>query len=115
MSRSHCHAAYADAGVEPIDFPEAPTFALPIALEKAGLKVDDIAQFEINEAFSVVVRIAEKKLGIDPAKINPLGLVPLVSQHCVHELSCLSTAAPSRSAMPSATPARVSSSPSSTH
>ena len=37
------------------------------------MKVDDVAQFEINEAFSVVVRIAEKKLGIDPAKINPLG------------------------------------------
>lgn len=66
-------AAYADAGVDPIDFPEAPTFALPIALEKAGLKVEDIAHFEINEAFSVVVRIAEKKLGIDPAKVNPHG------------------------------------------
>ncbi|TBU32144.1 thiolase [Dichomitus squalens] len=65
--------SYADAGVDPIDFPEAPTFALPTALERAGLKVDDIAHFEINEAFSVVVRIAEKKLGIDPAKINPHG------------------------------------------
>ena len=67
--------AYADAGVDPIDFPEAPTFAIPVALERAGLKVDDITQFEINEAFSVVVKIAEKKLGIDPAKINPNGYV----------------------------------------
>ncbi|KAI0676835.1 peroxisomal 3-ketoacyl-CoA-thiolase [Trametes maxima] len=65
--------SYADAGVDPIDFPEAPTFAIPVALERAGLKVEDIAQFEINEAFSVVARIAEKKLGIDPAKVNPLG------------------------------------------
>ncbi|KAG6378809.1 peroxisomal 3-ketoacyl-CoA-thiolase [Boletus reticuloceps] len=62
--------SYADAGVEPIDFPMAPTVALPKALERANLTVDDIARFEINEAFSVVVRLAEKLLQIDPAKIN---------------------------------------------
>ncbi len=67
--------AYADAGVEPIDFPEAPTLALPIALKNAGLTVEDISLFEINEAFSVVVRIAEKVLNIDPAKINVNGCV----------------------------------------
>lgn len=65
--------AYADAGVDPIDFPEAPTHALPIALKRAGLSVEDIAQWEINEAFSVVVRVAEKVLQIDPAKINVNG------------------------------------------
>jgi acetyl-CoA C-acetyltransferase len=65
--------SYADAGVEPIDFPIAPTVALPKALEKANLTVNDIALFEINEAFSVVVRIAEKVLSIDPAKINVNG------------------------------------------
>jgi acetyl-CoA C-acetyltransferase len=65
--------AYADAGVEPIDFPMAPTVALPKALEKAKLTVDDISLFEINEAFSVVVRIAEQVLKIDPAKINVNG------------------------------------------
>ncbi|KAJ7700007.1 peroxisomal 3-ketoacyl-CoA-thiolase [Mycena rosella] len=62
--------SYADAGVEPIDFPIAPTVALPKALEKANLTVNDISLFEINEAFSVVVRIAEQVLKIDPAKIN---------------------------------------------
>ncbi|KIJ70169.1 hypothetical protein HYDPIDRAFT_172054 [Hydnomerulius pinastri MD-312] len=62
--------SYADAGVDPIDFPAAPTVALPQALKKAGLTVGDIARFEINEAFSVVVRIAEQVLQIDPAKIN---------------------------------------------
>lgn len=67
--------AYADAGVEPIDFPIAPTVALPKALEKANLTVNDISLFEINEAFSVVVRIAEKVLSIDPAKINVNGCV----------------------------------------
>ncbi|KAJ7276283.1 peroxisomal 3-ketoacyl-CoA-thiolase [Mycena haematopus] len=65
--------SYADAGVEPIDFPIAPTVALPKALKKANLTVDDIALFEINEAFSVVVRIAEKVMSIDPAKINVNG------------------------------------------
>jgi acetyl-CoA C-acetyltransferase len=60
-------------GVEPIDFPEAPAVALPLALKKAGLTVDQISLFEINEAFSVVVRIAEKAMGIDPAKVNVNG------------------------------------------
>ncbi|KAL4075926.1 peroxisomal 3-ketoacyl-CoA-thiolase [Scleroderma citrinum] len=62
--------SYADGGVDPIDFPEAPTVALPQALARANLTVDDITRFEINEAFSVVVRIAEKVLQIDPAKVN---------------------------------------------
>jgi len=65
--------SYADAGVSPIDFPIAPTKALPIALERANLTTKDISLFEINEAFSVVVRIAEKVLSIDPAKINVNG------------------------------------------
>ncbi|KAJ7179917.1 peroxisomal 3-ketoacyl-CoA-thiolase [Mycena crocata] len=65
--------SYADAGVEPVDFPIAPTVALPKALERANLTVKDIALFEINEAFSAVVRIAEKVLSIDPAKINVNG------------------------------------------
>lgn len=70
-----CPLAYADAGTDPIDFPIAPTVAIPKALQKANLKVEDITLFEINEAFSAVVRIAEKVLGIDPAKINVNGYV----------------------------------------
>lgn len=65
--------AYADAGTEPIDFPAAPTLALPIALQRAGITVDDVSLFEINEAFSVVVCIAEKVLNIPAAKINVNG------------------------------------------
>jgi len=65
--------SYADAAVAPIDFPIAPTVALPRALEKANLSIADISLFEINEAFSVVVRAAEKILDIDPAKINVNG------------------------------------------
>lgn len=73
--------AFADAGVDPIDFPEAPTHALPIALKRANLTVNDIAAWEINEAFSVVIRVAEQVLGIDPSKINVNGCVS------VHRLS----------------------------
>lgn len=69
------YTAYADGGVEPKHFPEAPTVAVPIALEKAGLKPEDIALWEVNEAFSVVVRIVEKVLGVDPSKINVNGCV----------------------------------------
>ncbi|KAH9045709.1 peroxisomal 3-ketoacyl-CoA-thiolase [Lactarius pseudohatsudake] len=65
--------SYADGGIDPKLFPEAPTVALPVALEKAGLKAADIAAWEVNEAFSVVVRIVEKVLGVDPAKINVNG------------------------------------------
>lgn len=65
--------SYADAAMKPIDFPEAPTVAIPAALKKAGLTKDDITRFEINEAFSVVVKAAEKILEIDPKKINVNG------------------------------------------
>jgi len=62
--------SFSDVGVNPIDFPEAPTIAIPIALKSAGLDMKDIARFEINEAFSVVVRIAEQVLGLSYDKIN---------------------------------------------
>lgn len=39
-------------------------------LDAAGLKKDDIAMWEINEAFSVVVLANIKMLDIDPAKVN---------------------------------------------
>lgn len=65
--------SWADAGVDPIDFPEAPTVALPKALEKAGISYDDVSLFELNEAFSVVVRIAEKLCNIPSDKINVNG------------------------------------------
>ncbi|KAJ9100755.1 hypothetical protein QFC19_005494 [Naganishia cerealis] len=61
---------YADAAAAPIDFPTAPTLAIPKALKAAGVSQDDVALFELNEAFSVVVRAAEKIMNLDPAKIN---------------------------------------------
>ncbi|KAL7008931.1 Acetyl-CoA acetyltransferase, mitochondrial [Cystobasidiomycetes sp. EMM_F5] len=63
--------AFADGAVAPIDFPVAPALkAIPNALEKAGLQASDIALWEINEAFSVVVPASVKVLGIDADKVN---------------------------------------------
>lgn len=64
---------YADAATQPIDFPIAPAYAVPKALKWAGVSKDEIDQWEINEAFSVVVLANQKMLDIDPAKINPNG------------------------------------------
>ncbi|XP_059350905.1 acetyl-CoA acetyltransferase, mitochondrial-like isoform X2 [Daphnia carinata] len=62
--------SFSDAATDPIDFPIAPGFAVPIALERAGLRKEDIAQWEINEAFSVVVLANIKMLDIDPERVN---------------------------------------------
>lgn len=43
------------------------------ALQRAGLSINDIDVFEINEAFANVPIIWQKELGIDPAKVNPNG------------------------------------------
>ncbi|KAJ2290235.1 Acetyl-CoA acetyltransferase, mitochondrial [Coemansia sp. RSA 2706] len=65
--------SYADAATMPIDFPIAPSLAVPIALERAGLAIKDIALWEFNEAFSVVARVNEKILGLEPDKVNVAG------------------------------------------
>jgi len=62
-----------DAAGEPIDFPIAPAKAVPIALERAGLKAEDISHWEINEAFSSVAIANMELLGLDHAKVNPNG------------------------------------------
>lgn len=62
-----------DAATEPIDFPIAPAFAVPKLLEKTGVKKEDVALWEINEAFSVVVLANMKMLDVDPAKVNVHG------------------------------------------
>ncbi len=65
--------AYADAEQEPQWFTTAPTKAVPLALERAGLKVDDIDFFEINEAFAVVPLAFSKVLEVPPEKLNAFG------------------------------------------
>ncbi|OTB05466.1 hypothetical protein M426DRAFT_319730 [Hypoxylon sp. CI-4A] len=63
----------ADAAVDPVDFPVAPAKAVPIALERAGITKDQVAVWEFNEAFAAVIRANEKILGLENAKVNPLG------------------------------------------
>jgi acetyl-CoA C-acetyltransferase len=65
--------AYADAQQAPEWFTTAPSKALPIALNKAGLKTDDIDLFEINEAFSVVSLANNQALNLNPDKVNVNG------------------------------------------
>ncbi|CAG0904981.1 unnamed protein product [Cyprideis torosa] len=65
--------SYADAAKEAERFTTAPSLAMPKALKKAGLNVDDIDYFEINEAFSVVALANAKILGLDLAKVNTRG------------------------------------------
>ena len=54
----------ADAATDPIDFPVAPAKAVPLALERAGLKKEDIAIWEFNEAFAAVIKANEKVRGV---------------------------------------------------
>lgn len=60
-------------GVPPDIMGIGPALAIPKVLEKAGLTLDDIDIFEINEAFASQCCYVIKKLGINPEKINPLG------------------------------------------
>ncbi|MEZ4806501.1 MAG: acetyl-CoA C-acyltransferase [Flavobacteriales bacterium] len=64
---------YADAEQAPEWFTTTPAKAVPIAVEKAGLKMADIAFFELNEAFSVVGIANTRMMGLDPAKVNVNG------------------------------------------
>lgn len=64
---------YADAATKPIDFPLAPTLAIPMALERAGLEAKDIAKWEINEAFAAVSKAIGQVLGLDAEKVNVNG------------------------------------------
>ncbi|HDG97504.1 MAG TPA: acetyl-CoA C-acetyltransferase [Desulfobacterales bacterium] len=63
----------ASAGVDPSIMGQGPIPSSRKALEMAGLSVDDIDIWEINEAFSVVTLNAIKVLGIDPEKVNIRG------------------------------------------
>lgn len=64
---------YQDGACDPIDFPIAPAVAVPKLLEKTGVAKEDVALWEINEAFSVVVLANQQLLGIDPTKVNVHG------------------------------------------
>ena len=65
--------SYADSAQEPEWFTTAPAKALPKALNKANLDINDIDLFELNEAFSVVGLANIKLLELDPKKVNVNG------------------------------------------
>lgn len=65
--------SYADAAQEPKWFTTAPAKALPKALDRAGLKLDDVDYFEFNEAFAVVGLANMKILGLDDTNVNVNG------------------------------------------
>ncbi len=65
--------SFADAAQEPKWFTTAPAKALPKALDKAGISINDVDYFEFNEAFSVVGLANAKILGLTEDKVNVNG------------------------------------------
>jgi acetyl-CoA acyltransferase len=65
--------AYATAGVLPEEMGIGPALAIPKALERAGLKLDDIDVVELNEAFAAQALAVIRELGLDPERVNPNG------------------------------------------
>ena len=64
---------FAVAGGEPDEMGIGPGFAVPKLLKKAGLKVEDIGLWELNEAFAVQVLYCADKLGIPMDRLNVNG------------------------------------------
>ncbi len=65
--------AYADAAQEPLKFTTTPTLALQRLTAKAGISLQDIDYFEINEAFAVVALANQKLLNIPMDRLNVFG------------------------------------------
>ena len=61
---------FAVAGCEPDEMGIGPVFAVPKLLQRAGLKIDDIDLWELNEAFAVQVLYCRDRLGIPKDKLN---------------------------------------------
>ena len=65
--------SYADAEGPPVRFTTAPSCAVPIAVERAGMTLQDVEYHEINEAFSVVALANSMILNLDMNKVNVNG------------------------------------------
>jgi len=65
--------SFASKGVPPSIMGIGPIEAIPAALRYAGLKHEDIDWFELNEAFAAQSLAVVRQLGLDPAKVNPMG------------------------------------------
>jgi acetyl-CoA C-acetyltransferase len=83
MSKEKCEDAglkplakilsYADAEQAPEWFTTSPAIAVPNAIRKAGLSLEDIDFFELNEAFSVVGIVNTQLMKLDPSRVNVHG------------------------------------------
>jgi acetyl-CoA acyltransferase len=65
--------SFAARGVPPQVMGIGPIEAIPAALKNAGLKQDDLDWIELNEAFAAQSLAVIRTLGLDPAKVNPMG------------------------------------------
>lgn len=65
--------SFAVVGVDPNVMGIGPAYAIPVALDKAGVKISDIDIFEINEAFASQATMSIQHLGIPKEKLNPKG------------------------------------------
>jgi acetyl-CoA acyltransferase len=65
--------SFATAGCPPEEFGVGPVYAIPKALKLAGLKLDEIAVIELNEAFAAQSLAVMQQAGLDPARVNPNG------------------------------------------
>jgi acetyl-CoA acyltransferase len=65
--------AYAVAGVPPDVMGIGPVQAIPKVLKQAGLNLSQLDWIELNEAFAAQALAVMRELGLDPAKVNPLG------------------------------------------
>ncbi len=64
---------YTTIGCNPDEMGVGPRYAIPKLLDKAGMKIDDIGLFEINEAFASQALYCIRELGIDKEKVNVNG------------------------------------------
>jgi len=85
--------AWGHAGVEPDHMGEGPIKAVPIALKRAGLSLDQIDVIESNEAFAAQAAAVAKVLGFDPEKVNPNGSGvglghPVGATGCILTIKC---------------------------
>ena len=79
--------SYATAGVPPKIMGIGPVAAIPKALDQAGLKLKDIEQIELNEAFAAQSLAVIRELGIDPTLVNVNGGAIALG----HPLGCTGT------------------------
>jgi acetyl-CoA acyltransferase len=65
--------AFATAGVDPVIMLTGPIPATRKVLDRAGLRLDEVGAFEVNEAFATVIAAWQAETGADPKLVNPLG------------------------------------------